>query len=384
MTTAEPAATPSPAPGSDAPAAVGTAIRTAKMAVETTTTPTAADASPRGARTERATLGSVAARAGVSRQTVSNVLNSPDLVRPETADRVRKAIAALSYRPHLAAQQLRTRRSQLLGMRIHQAPEPTIFDRFLHAVTEAAAAADYRVILYTAPDDESEIDAYDELLDRWNVDGLLLTYTHAGDRRTDHLHAQGVPFVTFGRPWDAGIAHSWVDVDGSAGTRAATRHLLSGGHRRIGFLGWPEDSDVGSDRLSGWASSMSAAGLPAPEPRRCLNDIESARAAARQLLDTEDVTAIVCVSDIVALGALAAADQLGLRAGSDLAVVGFDDSDKAQGADLTSLAQPLRAVAEHCLRILLNQITASGQGPPPEQVLLPPTLALRGSTASVG
>lgn len=305
---------------------------------------------------------------------------APELVKAETAERVRAAIAELSYRPHLAAQQLRTRRSQLLGMRIHQAPEPTIFDRFLHAVTEAAAAADYRIILYTSPDDEGEIDAYEELLDRWNVDGLLLTYTHSGDRRTSHLQAEGVPFVTFGRPWDGSTAHSWVDVDGAAGTRAATRHLLSAGHRRIGFLGWPEDSDLGADRLSGWAGCMSAAGIPAPQPRRCLNDTAAARAAAMQLLEADDPTAILCVSDLVALGALEAAGELGLRIGTDLSVIGFDDSDKAQGADLTSLAQPLRDVAEHCLRILLHQITAGGQGPPPEQVLLPPTLALRGST----
>ncbi len=335
-------------------------------------------------RPERATLGSVATLVGVSRQTVSNVLNAPELVRAETADRVRAAIAELSYRPHPAAQQLRTRRSQLLGMRIHQTPEPTIFDRFLHAVTEAAAAADYRIMLYTAPDDASEIDAYDELVDRWNVDGLLLTYTHSGDRRTNHLQRKGVPFVTFGRPWDAARPHSWVDVDGRAGTEAATRHLVAGGHRRIGFLGWPEHSEVGSDRLDGWANAMSVAGLPIPEPRRCFNEVGDARVAARDLLDSQDVTAVVCVSDIVALGALSAADSLGLRAGTDVSLIGFDDSDKAQGADLTSLTQPLREVAEHCFRILLHQIDTNNQGTPPEQVLLPPTLALRGSTGPPG
>ena len=367
MRTPGPAATPPPATGPDAISGTdGQSTRVAKV------------------RTARATLGSVAQRAGVSRQTVSNVLNSPELVKAETAERVRSAIAELSYRPHLAAQQLRTRRSQLLGMRIHQAPEPTVFDRFLHAVTEAAAAADYRIILYTAPDDAGEIDAYDELLDRWNVDGLLLTYTHAADRRTQHLRQEGIPFVTFGRPWDGGNGHSWVDVDGAAGTRAATRQLLAAGHRRIGFLGWPEDSEVGADRLMGWAGSMSAAGVSAPSPRRCLNDIDAARVAALDLLHFADVSAVVCVSDIVALGALAAADELGLRIGTDLSIVGFDDSDKAQGADLTSLAQPLREVADHCLRILLHQITASGQGPPaPEHVLLPPTLMLRGSTGAI-
>ena len=122
--------------------------------------PTSTTQTPVRHRTERATLGSVAARAGVSRQTVSNVINSPDIVRPDTAERVRAAITELAYRPHPAAQQLRTRRSQLLGMRIYQAPDPTVFDRFLHTVTDVAATRDYRIMLYTADDDAREIDTY--------------------------------------------------------------------------------------------------------------------------------------------------------------------------------------------------------------------------------
>ena len=146
---------------------------------------------PTGVRGSKATLSSVAALAGVSKQTVSNVLNSPQLVRADTAERVKAAIAELSYRPHQGAQQLRTRRSQLLGMRIHQVADPTVFDRFLHAVTDIAAEHDYRIILYTAADDDREIDTYAELLDRWNVDGLVLSSTHSGDRRTRHLTDAG-------------------------------------------------------------------------------------------------------------------------------------------------------------------------------------------------
>ncbi len=351
--------------------------------------PTAADTSAVGGRRPRATLDSVASLAGVSRQTVSNVVNLPHLVRDDTAARVRSAIEELSYRPHLAAQQLRTRKSALLGMRVHSSPEPTVFDRFLHAVTEAAAERDYRIILYTAADDDVEIDSYNELLDRWNVDGLLLSYTHAGDRRTQYLAGQQVPFVTFGRPWDTATAHHWVDVDGCAGTRTATRYLMSQGHSRIGFLGWPESSEVGNDRLSGWAGSVTAAGLGAPEPARCENDFDTARAAANDLLRHNDVTAIVCVSDVVALGALAAAQDRGMEVGSELAITGFDDSDRAVGADLTSLRQPLQQVAQHCVRIVLSQVSPTTtpiitdhghHAQPPEQVLLAPTLTVRAST----
>ena len=339
-----------------------------------------AAASPSPARARRATLASVAQRAGVSPQTVSNVINSPHLVRSDTAARVRAVIAELSYRPQFAAKQLRTGRSQLLGMRIHQTPDPVVFDRFLHSVTEIAARLGYRVMLYTAADDAREIDTFDELLDRWSLDGIVLSYTHAGDQRTSHLAKLGVPCVSFGRPWDSPGEHSWVDVDGSAGTRAATEHLIACGHRRIGFIGWPEGSDTGDDRLGGWAAAMTAAGLPAPPPMRCENDVTQGRRAATELIVQEEVSAIVCVSDLVGVGALSAATALGLRVGSDLAVVGFDDSDRAKIADMTSIAQPLPLVAEHCVRIVVQQITRGINNVAAEHVLLPPTLKLRGST----
>ncbi len=340
--------------------------------------------SPTRIRGSKATLSSVASLAGVSKQTVSNVLNSPHLVRSDTAERVRAAIAELSYRPHQGAQQLRTRRSQLLGMRIHQVPDPTVFDRFLHAVTEIAAESDYRIILYTAADDDREIDTYAELLDRWNVDGLVLSSTHSGDRRTRHLTDEGVPFVSFGRPWDGPHHHSWVDVDGSAGTRAATERLIVAGHRRIGFIGWPEGSETGDDRLAGWSEALRAAGLPHPEPRRGTNDFACGAAAAAELLRGDDVTAMVCVSDQMGLGALSAAREAGRTVGSDLAIVGFDNSDAAQAANLSSLSQPLRQVAENCLRIVFNQIQHPGEDLAPEQVLLAPTLELRASTGHPG
>jgi len=335
-------------------------------------------------RGSKATLSSVASLAGVSKQTVSNVLNSPHLVRSDTAERVKAAIAELSYRPHQGAQQLRTRRSQLLGLRIHQVPDPTVLDRFLHAVTDIAAESDYRIILYTAADDDREIDTYAELLDRWNIDGLVLSSTHSGDRRTRHLSDQGVPFVSFGRPWDGPHHHSWVDVDGRAGTRSATEQLITAGHRRIGFIGWPEGSETGDDRLSGWADALSAAGLARPEPRRGTNDFPSGWTAATDLLRGDDVTAMVCVSDQMGLGALSAARDAGRAVGSEFSIIGFDNSDAAVAANLSSLSQPLRLVADNCLRIVFNQIQHPGEGPAPEHVLLAPTLELRGSTGHPG
>lgn len=332
-------------------------------------------------RGERATLGSVAARAGVSRQTVSNVLNSPDLVRSDTADRVRAAISDLGYRPQSAAQQLRTRRSRLLGLRVERTPGAGVFDRFLHAVTDAATALDYRIMLFTAADDDSEIHSYAELVGRWALDGFVLTSTHPGDRRTAHLSAIGVPCVTFGRPWDDTDHHSWVDVDGAAGTRAAAEHLIDQGHSRIGFLGWPAGSAVGEDRLAGWSTALAAAGLPESEPGRCRNDITEGRVAAAAVLDRSRPTALVCVSDALALGALAELAARGLRPGSDVAVVGFDDTDIAQVVGLSSVAQPLIEVADACARLLVQALSVTPTSINTRHELLVPHLVVRGSSA---
>jgi DNA-binding LacI/PurR family transcriptional regulator len=329
----------------------------------------------------RATLRSVAALAGVSKQTVSNVINSPQIVRPDTADRVNAAIAQLRYRPHRAAAQLRTRRSHILGLRTPHRPTDPTFDRFLHGLASAAGAQDYRVMLYAANDDQAEIGAYDELIGRWDIDGFILIGTHQDDERTSYLSEAGIPYVTFGRPWDDTGHHPWVDVDGAAGTRAATEHLISRGHRRIGFLGWQNRSGGGSDRLAGWAEALAVAGLPTLEPPETANDPRQGRVAAAQLLDRTHPTAIVCASDVLALAASSEIAARGLTVGNQIAVTGFDDTDASQVSGLTSLAPPLVEVAAHCARLIAGLLDTPGR--PPEHVLLPPALMLRASSSRV-
>ncbi len=329
----------------------------------------------------RPTLESVARQAGVSRQTISNVLHAPHRVSADTARRVSDVIAEVGYRPHRAAQQLRTRQSRVLALRAVSAGGDKIFNRFLHALTTAAAAVDYRVMLYAADDDDAEIAAYDELLTHWDIDGLVLTTTHSGDRRTAWLAEAKVPVVTFGRPWDDSDHHCWVDVDGAAGTADATTHLIEQGHRSIGYLGWPESSNLGEDRLSGWRAAVLDAGLPILEPSRSTNDLAQARSAARRLLDDAHPTAVVCSSDVLAVGALAEITARGLRPGTDVAIVGFDDTDLAEVMGLSSVAQPLDQVAAEIIRLVLDQIDKTADASP-EQVLLRPALVARDTTES--
>jgi DNA-binding LacI/PurR family transcriptional regulator len=333
---------------------------------------------------QRVTITMVAQHANVSTQTVSNVLNSPHLVRPETQQRVHDAISQLGYRANQAARQMRTKRSRLIAVRIeptHDGINGAILDQFLHGLTEAAAPARYRVLLYAAGDDAAEIATYDDLLSAYDLDGFVLTSTHHGDPRTTWLAEHGVPFVTFGRPWGALDRHPWVDVDGAAGTAAATRHLIRAGHRRIAFLGWPEGSGVGDDRRQGWAAALAEAGLSGAGLTTYTNDrIDEGEAAARSMPD--DVTAFVCASDSLALGARkAAADRKAAdrKATAESAeTIGFDDTPVAQAVGLSSVAQPLPEAAAHCVRLLAGLLD-SPTAPTGEdtQVLLTPSLVLR-------
>lgn len=329
---------------------------------------------------KRVTITMVAQHANVSPQTVSNVLNSPHLVRPETQQRVHAAISELGYRANQAARQMRTKRSRLIAVRIeptHDGINGSILDRFLHGLTEAAAPAQYRVLLYAAAGDEDEIATYDDLLSAYDLDGFVLTSTHHGDPRTTWLAEHGVPFVTFGRPWGALDRHPWVDVDGAAGTAAATRHLIAAGHQRIGFLGWPPGSGVGDDRRQGWAAALAEAGLAAADLTTHTNDrVDEGEYAARSLLDR--TTAFVCASDSLALGARRAVSIHGETA-PGRPVIGFDDTPVAQAVGLSSVSQPLPQAAAHCVRLLAARLDSPTRTRRVEenQVLLTPSLVLR-------
>lgn len=271
------------------------------------------------------TVSDVADVAGVSRQTVSNVLNAPELVRPETRERVQAAIHSLGYRPHASARRLRTQRSSTIGIRLDPITQDgisgSILDRFLHALTEQADQRGLRVLLFTATGPEDEIEQFRRLSDGADVDAFVLTSTFHGDPRTEWLIENGRSFVTFGRPW--GIddmtdpEHLWVDVDGRSGLRDATRHLLSTAGSRIGFLGWPSGSGTGDDRRTGWLEAMrEGSGLSGDELAALEVASEDtvtlgADAVRRLQAAAGPLDGLVCTSDSLALGALTATGEIG-------------------------------------------------------------------------
>lgn len=342
------------------------------------------------------TIEDVARRANVSRQTVSNVLNSPQRVRPGTRDRVQVAITELGYRPDASARRLRTQRSNTIGIGMAPATRGvsgSVLDSFLHAFTAQADRHGLRVMLFAAVTPEAELEQIQRLRDAADVDAFMLTETHHGDPRTGWLIDNAIPFVTFGRPW--GIdditdpAHPWVDVDGWAGVYQATMHLADTGATRIGYLGWPQLSGTGDERRRGWADAMrerfnsTDADLEALSIAS-LDPTAAAKEAALVLLArSSPPDAIVCASDSLAFGALMAAASVGHL---DFPIVGFDNSPVAEALGLSSVDQCVDEVAGAALELLLDERGVVAPGDPGVDTrhrLVTPRLVVREQTQLV-
>lgn len=308
------------------------------------------------------TVDDVARVAGVSRQTVSNVINAPEIVRETTRTRVQAAIDDLGYRPHASARRLRTRAAASIGVRLAPVADGisgSVFDRFLHALTERAARRDLRITLYTADDAADEIRQYARLRDEGDVDGFVVAGTTYDDERIAWLTAQRIPFVSFGRPWRTveDPEHAWVDVDGADGVRQATEELVGRGLSRIGYLGWPAGSATGDDRRSGWAAVMRERfGLDADGVARLSLTADESVPAGRRVMERvlaegPELDGLVCASDSLAVGALMAVNIAGLPR---FPVMGFDNTPVAHAVGLSSVEQRLDLVAAATLELLMG------------------------------
>ncbi len=330
------------------------------------------------------TLADVAELAGVSRQTVSNAVNNPDLLRADTLARVQDAIDKLGYQPNRAARSLRTRASHLIGLRMPALQEGTanaMMDRFVHTFVEAAAETGYHVLLFYG-DPADPLDGYDELLRSTAVDAFVVTDTHLGGQQTTWLQSRRARFVSFGRPWTQPDAkHPWVDVDLAYGAEIATEHLIERGHSKIAWIGWHKDSLLGEERRSGWIHAMHTHGLSTTGlASRTEDSISSGKAAADAILDETEPTALVCASDTLAMGVLHALFERRLRLGEDIAVVGFDDSQVAQTVPpgITSVRPPLEEAARELVKALEELLATPSYAAP--GVMLKPALTVRGSS----
>ncbi|MDZ4765288.1 MAG: LacI family DNA-binding transcriptional regulator [Chloroflexota bacterium] len=335
------------------------------------------------------TIKEVAHEAGVSIATVSYVLNNKtDMVSAETARIVLETARRLGYRPNVTARNLQSSRTGLIGYAWHTLPgeEPHwLMDRFIYYLAQAAEAVNHHLLTFTHPYGDS-IRVYDELILSGRLDGFILSETNTGDPRIPFLLDKQFPFVSFGRA-DADLQFPYVDTDSQAGLRIAVEYLVSLGHRRIAFCGWNTDSLTGNFRYAGYREAMAAYELPVPPhyiTRGIYGDehIPTAFAYWATLPHDQQPTAIVTVSDYVAIAAIRAAEQCGHRIGDTLSVVGFDDSPVGRYVTptLTTLRQPLRAITTALMTMLDATLQKTPYEPP--QRLFAPELIIRASSGA--
>lgn len=334
------------------------------------------------------TIRDVAREAGVSIATVSYVLNDSGAVSDATRRRVLQTVEKLGYRPSVIAKGLKARESRMIGYSWQPMPPDQfnpILEKFLHSMAEAAELHGYHVLTFPRLEPVDEVAVYHEMVESGRVDGFVLSETNLDDQRVRYLLDIGFPFVAFGRAnpdWN----FPWVDVDGAAGVQQAVIHLSELGHRRIACLAWPEDSLTGQYRLQGYETAMADAGFSI-DPAwiiRTENAYRRAYEAAQTWLDLpadRKPTAVVALTDLMAISVMNAATDAGLQVGHDLAVVGFDDAPITGylRPPLTSLRQPVAEVGERVVRMLIDLVR--GEQPEPAQVLLKPQLIVRDSTA---
>lgn len=337
-----------------------------------------------GSGSRSASVKDVAALAGVSLGTVSNVLNRPDRVSEATRTKVHDAMASLGFVRNESARQLRAGHSRVLAYVVLDAGNPFFTDVAL-GVEDIAEEADLSLFLCNSHQEPSRERAYLSRLEQQRVQGVLITPVDTDNALLDELPSRGTPLVLVDRTRD-GASHCSVSVDDRLGGRLALEHLLELGHTRVAFVGGPDHLGQVRDRREGARQAVAAAGL-APHAlvdvaTEALTVDEGRHAGGRiaGMPRASRPTAAFCANDLVALGLLQRCVELGMSVPDDLAVVGYDDIDYAAAAavPLTSVRQPRRELGRAAARLLLEE--HSDPDHEHQQVVFTPELVARAST----
>lgn len=323
-------------------------------------------------------MADVAARAGVSHQTVSRVLNSPALVRPETRRRVEDAIEQLGYRRNMSARALATRRTHLIGV---VTPGVSLFgpSHTTMAIHNAARSEGYATV---SAGIKAAADAPTEALDFFltlRVEGIIVVAPTTGTAAEARRLAGTLPVVAIATDLpDPGPLHV-VAIDHEQGARDATAHLIERGHRDIAHIAGPPDWFDARARIDGWRAALREAGLTAEAlVPGGWEAVDGYTGAAKLLRRPQRPTAVFAANDLVALGAMRAFHEAGLRIPQDIAVVGYDD---ISGCDyyqppLTTVRQPFEELGRHAINTM---VTVLG-GRAPNTELSRPELIVRESS----
>ena len=328
----------------------------------------------------------VAARAGVSVGTVSNVLNRPDRVRPDTRSRVEAAMADLDFVRNESARQLRVGSSRIVAYVFLDAGNP-FFTDVARGAEDACREQGLALVMCNSDGDSGREGEYLDLLLQQRVHGVLITSVDYANPRLRSLTTLGLPVVLVDRRTSAGEGWCSVGVDDVLGGELAVTHLIEQGHRRIAFIGGPTAIPQVADRLRGSERAMAAAGRAEDDLVVVLTEtltVASGREAAQRLVGLparRRPTAAFCANDLVALGLLQQLVRQGISVPDDIAIVGYDDIDFAAAAavPLTSVRQPRHQLGRTAAELLLREAGEDGDHTH-EQVQFQPELVVRASS----
>jgi LacI family transcriptional regulator len=335
------------------------------------------------------TLEEVGKLAGVSRSTVSRVINDHPSVRDEVRERVWNVIRETGYQPHAAARSLVTRRTRIVGIIIPEAVTKLFTDPFfphlLCGITRTCNSERYHLLLSLFNDPAGPEAMYRRVIRSGHLDGVIVASTHMDDPLFPRLLQDGVPFVLAGRHPDNRV--NYVDVDNVDGARMAVEHLIRLGHTRIATITGPRSMAHGQDRLAGYRQALEAHQLAADENLIVEGDYTEASGSmgVRRLLSASP-TAIFVASDIMAIGALKALREASLRVPEDVALVGFDDVPIAAAVEpaLTTVQQPIERLGSMAAELLLNLLQhPSDVQAPASRIVLPTKLVVRDSCGAL-
>lgn len=332
-------------------------------------------------RGRKVTLKDIAAEAGVSVMTVSNVLNARRAVSEETSRRIREIARRLNYRPNQVARSLRAEETRTIGVVVSDSSQ-LVLAKVIRSIEEEAALAGYSVIVAnTGQNPEKEKAAIELLLDK-RIDGLILAAPLCTDaQQLQTVAGFGTPLVLLMRTSSA-IRVSSVINDNEQGGYEIVRYLLDEKRYPIRFLSLPQDSQSGQSRRQGYRRALVESGLVLDDEAMtyCQPTIEAGHEAMCHLLeDGFAAGAVCCGCDLIAIGAIRAIQDRGLSVPHDLAVTGYDDIDLADylSVPLTTMRQPKAELGREGVCLLLEQIGRSGGEP--RQIVLRSTLIVRKS-----
>ncbi|WP_263119975.1 LacI family DNA-binding transcriptional regulator [Cellulomonas fimi] len=329
----------------------------------------------------RPTIRDVAAVAGVSRGTVSRVLNGGHWVSPEAEQAVRDAIRSTGYSANQHARSLVTGRSNSVAFLLtepqHLLFEDPTFSILLRSAAEALSAREMPLLLMVAgaPQERRRITDY---VAAGHVDGVLLISSHHGNPVVGDLLRQGVPTIACGEPLGYEDRIGWVSADDSGGARTMTEHLLSRGRSRVATITGPQDTPGGLRRLAGYREALGDRFDPELVEHGDYTRAGGQVAMQALLARRPELDAVFVASDLMAAGALVALREAGRSVPGDVAVGGFDDSGLAATLEppLTTMRQPFERIAAEMVRLLLEVV----EGSDPARITLPTALVERGTT----